>query len=200
MKLICPSENSQKHSHVALWRVLWPVKKILVFLETTTYVWKLHPAVVAVIFYSVFLAFHYWQLLGSKMAHYESMPRAMRPLFPSVFPEWKIKLLHGCVKSSVVHCWIANVEIATSESSNTLCNAHMCNTKGTTIPRNPTYLKHLTHKQSHWVLFIAGCFFRQPQRHCKFHWDRINGGSNRLIWTIWLKIKCCSLCRCSALF
>lgn len=62
-KLNCPRETSGDCLRVGPWRVLWPVKKIIVFFGIMACVWKLHPAVVVFIFYSVSSAFRYWQLL-----------------------------------------------------------------------------------------------------------------------------------------
>lgn len=158
-------------------------------------VWKLHPAVVVFVFYSVSSAFCYWHLLEVRWHIMKLCTELWGLYFPPLSQNEKMSL-HWDEVSCMVRCWTVDVESVTPENRTTSCNSCTCNTKGSTKPRNPTDLKHLTHKQSPGALLTAGCFFRQPPRYCKFHWGGRNDGSNRLIRASLLKINPRSLRRC----
>lgn len=145
IKLNCPRENSGDNLHLGPWKLLWPVKKNHYFLgdnstciETASSSCRFH-------LLQCILSFPVLTAAGRKVTHYEFVHRATRPLFPSAFPEWKNKSLYWDAIPCTIHCWTVDVESATPENRNTSCNSCMCNTSGSTKPRNPTDLKHLTH-------------------------------------------------------
>lgn len=60
----------------------------------------------------------------------------------------------------MVHCSTVDVASAPPENKIPSCNSRTSNTKGSTKCRNPTDLKHLTHKHLPVALYTAGCFSR----------------------------------------
>lgn len=90
IKLNCPRETSWDCLHVGSWRVLWSVKKIIVFFGTMTCVRKLHPAVVVFISYSVSSAFRYWQLLEVRWYVMKLCIELRGPYFPLLSQNEKI--------------------------------------------------------------------------------------------------------------
>lgn len=116
-------------------------------------------------------SFHFLQCLLSlqlstadirEAACYEVVPRTTEFFISLCIPRRKSVTVLGC---DAFGCPLLNrgCRKAAPENRSTSCNSFMCNTKGSTKPRNPT-----PSNQTPEALLSSRCFFGEQPRHCRW--------------------------------